>query len=68
MAKKVRLKEHGGMIRIPGVGDIHDGNITFDLYQQLVSSNSNYESQFVVSEEEDKPVKEKKSKTTTDNG
>lgn len=68
MAKKVRLKE-GGILRTSGYGDIHDGNVTFELYQELVASNPNYAAQFVVSDEDDKPaVKTKKTPTTTDNG
>ena len=69
MAKKVRLKEHGGVIHIPGFGDVHDGNITFEWYQQIVASNPNYAVQFVEFDEAAVPApKAKNTKTTTDNG
>jgi len=53
MAKKVILKE-GGIIRVLGLGDFHDGNMTFAIYENLIKLNPNYKDQFTVTDQEEK--------------
>jgi len=62
MAKRYRTKEVGANIKTAKYGDVHDGNLTNELYAELVKENPNLASQFREVDEEPK-VKKETSKT-----
>jgi hypothetical protein len=52
IVKKVRLTEPGGVIQHPKYGQLHDGNLTVELYDMLVAENPNLKNAMEVKEEE----------------
>lgn len=64
--KRFRTKEPGAHLKVANHGDVHDGNLTTELYNILIKENPNLAAQFREVDEEPKAkpkAAEKETKT-----
>lgn len=68
--KRFRTKEPGAHLKVANHGDVHDGNLTKELYEILIKENPNLVAQFREVDEEPKakPKTETKTKPTLADG